>query len=175
MGMALSAVVLSLLLTAVPREEFEASPRTYAIRDDLIGAAMNLESLRLFQGLSGFTSGSPLTSSNGTVDLNSAGRIRFADRDVMRVYTDTPQNLYLRGYSASVYTGSQWLQEDPGAYEAYGVDIDPNTYMNAVAADYYGGVQPITVRVEFLQRSSNFLFTAYQLAETDGAGTWSGD
>lgn len=172
---ALAAGVFCTLFAAFPQETYTASKDAVNLRLDITNTALDFGySIR---GLRGFPAGTPLSSSDGTVSLDTTGSVQFADREVMRVHCDQPESLYLRGYSASVYTGHEWLQPDEQAFAESNAGIKPLQYLgteNLLPADSV----TTTVTVEPGRTDSNFLFTPYLLVDitsADPAPSWYGD
>lgn len=173
--LALAAGVFCTIFAAAPQETYHASKNAINLRLDLTNAAMDFGySIR---GLRGFPSGMPLSSSDGTIRLDTTGSVQFADREVLRVHSDNPYTMYLRGYSASVYTGHEWLQPDKQDFAESGVSIEPLQYLgteNLLSPDSI----TTTVTVEPDRTDSKFLFTPYLLvdiASADPAPSWHGD
>ena len=172
---ALAAGVFCTLFAVFPQENYVASKEAVNLRLDITNAAMDFGySIR---GLRGFPSGTPLSSSDGTVSLDTAGSVQFADREIMRVHCDQPASLYLRGYSASVYTGHEWLQPDESAFAESGAGIEPLQYLGTENL-LSPGSATTTVTVEPDRTDSNFLFTPYLLVDitsADPSPSWYGD
>lgn len=156
-----SAAAITVILVLSPSQGYEAPAKVYETRLDIMDAFVNLEySIR---GFGGFSGGAPLTSSSGNINLNQVGTLRFPDRDVLRVRNDAKDNLYLRGYAASVYTGNAWEQADPTVFEESGVDLSPLTFQEQ-GMDDPGIQRRSTVSVEILSDNSRYLFLPYFLA-----------
>lgn len=169
----LVAALFLTLFALYPQETYAPSQNATGLRVDISNAAADL-GYRL-RGLSGFPSGVPLSSSDGTIDLKTAGSVQLPDRTVLRVHSERPATQYLRGYSASVYTGHEWLQPEDDAFQNANIPFDPLMYLgtNGILRDT-GITNKITIEPD--RTDSNFLFTPYLMT---GLGVtvpaWNGD
>lgn len=171
----LVAAVFLTLFGLFPQESYVPSPKVTGLRVDIANMAADL-GYRL-RGLRGFPSGVPLTSSDGTISLDTTGSIQLPDRTVLRVRSTVPHTIYLRGYSASIYTGHEWLQPDETALAQANIPFDPLMYLgeNGVLND---AGNPNTITIEPDRTDSNFLFTPYLLTgirDTEPMPVWQGD
>lgn len=172
---ALCAAVFLTVFGVLPQEKYTPSANTLALRTDISSAAADFG--YTLRGLRGFPSGVPLTSSDGTVDLDSTGSVQLPDRTVLRVKSNVPQTMYLRGYSASIYTGHEWLQPEEETFRSANIPFEPLMYLGA------GDVistpnEPNLITIEPDRADSDFLFTPYLLTgirEAEPPSAWHGD
>lgn len=99
--------------------------------------------------------------SSGRVDLAGAGPLSLSSRTMLRVKTDVPGRIYLRGRSAGVYTGTSWEPLDDAAYEELG-DLggyEPLNFpaLTAVGQDWHA------VTVELTGAPGNCFYVPYSL------------
>ena len=66
-----------------------------------------------------FSNRATFVGSAETVDLNSAGPLRYTGRTVLNVTSDYTGRVYLRGTSLARYEDNQWLDLEDGAYDEY--------------------------------------------------------
>ncbi len=132
--------------------EWVPSSRMAAL--DALGGAG--QSIMASGGLSGLTAG-------GTdVNLCGAGPLHFTGTNVLRVQSEMTGHIYLRGFSAGVYTDRGWEQVDDALYEqAGGWAAQP---INLPALLYDGPSYRFTI--ESLGVAPGYVYTPYQLATT---------
>ena len=167
-SVAVSALLLTLLLAVFPPSGFKPHPKTGDVRNGLTDFAVRIESEGLLPALFGIASGSPLTSSNGNVNLNNSGSIRFTDKVILRVYSDKADNMYLRGYSAAVYDGNMWSQGDEGMLRGTSIPEDTMQFLgNGTDPIAYRDNEEYRIAVELMVENSNYTFTPYLMTLMD--------
>ena len=67
------------------------------------------------------------------INLNEAGPLQYTGQTVLRISTEVPGRVYLRGFSAAVYEQNQWRQIDSQDYHAFA---------DANGTDWSGASQP---------------------------------
>ena len=85
-------------------DAFNIEPPTPSAAPEISGAADNL-----------------LSEDMDKVDLSNAGPRRYTGNTILRITTDTPGPMYLRGYSMSHYLNNTWINNSPLNYD----DIAP--------------------------------------------------
>lgn len=161
---ACAAAVFTLLFALYPDEHYVASSSAMSVRSGLKDAALNIS--YSFQRAPGMAGGGPISDADGTINLSQTSEARFPDRNVMRIHLDAPRDIYLRGYSSSAYTGSEWLP-DQGAFDESGISIDPLAYLGGSLT----GAESETVIIEPDIAGAEFLFTPYLFAGVEQEGT----
>ena len=132
---------LVLLTLALPRESYVYPQWAQTAKGVLLSGDLSFS-------LPGFLeTGLRVGGSSSRVDLAGAGPLSLSDRTMLRVETEVPGRLYLRGRSAGVYTGASWEPLDDAAYEELG-DLGGYEPLNFPAlthpeADWY----PVTVEL----------------------------
>lgn len=116
-----TALTLGLLTTLLPQEDYQHPTWAAEAKSFLLSGKIDFSLPEFLYGRAS------LGGSSEVVNLKEAGPLRLSERTVLRVETDVPGRLYLRGYSAGVYTGGAWrplgesvygaLAELPGGYE----------------------------------------------------------
>ena len=156
----LPAGVLAVLISVVTPASYTPWAKAPALRTQISDAASAVGDWFSFLPVS---FGEPFLGSNsGDVNLNTAWRFYESEQDVLRVYCEEPSTLYLRGYSASVYTGNRWLQPNRGSYPAEGFGFDPLAYLSGQELEEGS---PSDIIVEPLMKNSRYLFTPYLITE----------
>ena len=114
-----SAALLALLTAAMPREGYVQPKWASQAQQDMVNGLSRMDwgNITLQGLLPGPFGGFTAAGSVETVDLEAAGPLQYSGRTVLRVRTKTPGKLYLRGYSAGVYTGSGWEQLPEEVYQ----------------------------------------------------------
>ncbi len=169
------ACVIAILVSAVSPQSYIPWEGAPVLRGQIDRAVSNIRwDTDLFQGSPMLPGGGSLANSSGEVNLNHAWYSGNSSRDVLRVYSETPSTLYLRAYSASVYTGNRWLQPDSDQYPSEGFGFEPLTFLsNQILEDSDSS----EVIIEPLIGNSNFLFTPYLITgmEAEPAPRWERD
>lgn len=100
-----------------------------------------------------------------TVDLNSAGPLRYTGRTVLRATSDYTGRVYLRGSSLARYEDNQWLDLADGAYDELGqaLTVSPLLFPDL----YVTGADAYTITVENVGASGSCVYYPYQLAGQD--------
>lgn len=163
-------VVFVAFFAIFPQDSYTPSLRTIAFRNQIKETAAEVG-----YALSG-GSGSPIANPNGETSLDATGSILLTDNPVLRVRAGEPQDIYLRGYAASEYTGHAWLQADPSAFEESGTGIEPMEYLeqDGRGSAYFEGIRS-QIRVEPVREGSRWLFSPYQIAQVQTEAEWVGD
>ena len=146
-----------------PRDTYVPANKAFELRDEITTYLMNLERSNPIDGIPGFTSGSPLAGSDTQVNLNAAGNMRFTERDVFRVYSSQPRDMYLRGYAAALYENNAWKQLPNGVFEENRFLMNPLTYL-AGTNYFFTDNTPVEIRIDQFEMDSDFIFTPYLLA-----------
>lgn len=169
-SLAVCAAVFAALFAVFPQESYTPSLGTIAFRNQIKETATEVG-----YALSGGM-GSPIANPNGETSLDAAGSILLTDNPVLRVRAAEPQDIYLRGYAASEYTGHAWLQADPSAFEESGAGIEPMEYLeqDGRGSAYFEGIRS-QIRVEPVRAGSRWLFSPYQIAQVQTEAEWVGD
>ena len=120
-----SGLVSSLVILAPP-ERYEPWDGAADVRAQLNDAASGMA--RWFPGGQG--GGTVLSGEDGEIDLGETGNRSQPDGDALRVYSyRIPEQLYLRGYSAAVYTGHSWEQLEEGMYSSEIFGFQPLSFL----------------------------------------------
>ena len=123
-----------------------------------------------------FSNRATFVGSAETVDLNSAGPLRYTGRTVLNVTSDYTGRVYLRGTSLARYEDNQWLDLEDGAYDEYIQAAARNMLSPGVPltfpASTMSGARQYTITVENVGASGSCVYAPYQLADQDwdGAG-----
>lgn len=146
---------LVLLTLAVPRERYVYPQWAEAAKGVLLSGDL---SFSLPDWIAG---GMQVGGSSGRVDLAGAGPLSLSSRTMLRVETDVPGRIYLRGWSAGVYTGTSWEPLDDAVYEELG-DLggyEPLNFpaLTAAGQDWHA------VTVELTGAPGNCLYVPYSL------------
>ncbi len=171
--LALCAAVFLSLFAAFPQTEYTPSPQTITLRNQIKETAAEI-GYTLTNG-----SGGPAANQRGETDLDTTGSVVQTDNTVLRLRASEPQDIYLRGYAASEYTGHAWLPADASAFEESGVAIEPMTYLASEERGdaYFSGLRT-QIRIEPVRSGSRWAFSPYQIAQV-WAGPeqpeWAGD
>ena len=165
LGLPALGALLALLTLALPMEGYRqplwAQRAQVALMDwgSQVANDFSLSDGMLPGPFSGFTA----AGSAETVDLSAAGPLRYSGRLMLRVQTQVQGKLYLRGYSAGVYTGTSWEPLSDTTYDSLPeLPVEPLNLpaQSAPGADYY----PITI--EHLGAPGGCLYTPYQMITT---------
>ena len=146
---------LVLLTLAVPRERYVYPQWAEAAKGVLLSGDLS------FSLPDWITGGMQVGGSSGRVDLAGAGPLSLSSRTMLRVETDVPGRIYLRGRSAGVYTGTSWEPLDESTYEELG-DLGGYEPLNFPALtgtekNWHG------VTVELTGAPGNCLYVPYSL------------
>lgn len=115
-------VVLAAVSLAFPREGYSRPQWALDMETELYNTANRLSGY--FSRWEGpFKSPVTYVGSAGEADLADAGPLNYTGRTVLRVTTDFPTRLYLRGTSLAVYEDGVWTALPEGAYEDYYLDL----------------------------------------------------
>ena len=123
-----------------------------------------------------FSNRATFVGSAETVDLNSAGPLRYTGRTVLNVTSDYTGRVYLRGTSLARYEDNQWLDLEDGAYDEYiqaaARDMLSPGVPLTFPASTVSGARQYTITVENVGASGSCVYAPYQLADQDwdGAG-----
>lgn len=169
-GILLAAGILSLLVLAAPPERYEPWGGAADIRAEIVSLANRMPGW--FQDVPDLPGGGSLSGVDGEVNLDHIGELEQSDGDVLRVYSPASASFYLRGYSASVYTGHQWLSEPDDQYPAAGFGFQPLAFLTK--QELTQG-QPLDITVEPLIPSSRYAFTPYLITQTQPELSWEQD
>ncbi|MCI8525455.1 MAG: transglutaminase domain-containing protein [Oscillospiraceae bacterium] len=167
------ALLLGLITFFLPQEGYERPEWTGPARAYLEEKAGDFASAEgPFGKVTALLSGG---SADVSVRLDDAGPRRFADQTVMRVHTDLPGRVYLRGTSSAVYTGSAWEPLDEAAYD--GLDLGGYSPLNFPSLSDAGA--PFhEMFIEYTSPRGGQMYTPYNLstspAEVSGV-TFVGD
>ncbi len=122
----LASGLVSVLVVLAPPERYEPWDGAADIRAQLNDAASGMA--RWFPGGQG--GGTVLSGEDGEIDLDQTGNLNQPDGDALRVYSEYPADLYLRGDSASVYTGHSWEQLEEGMYPSESFGFNPLAFLD---------------------------------------------
>ena len=177
-----AAVLLGLLTVLLPQEDYTQPVWAEDAQKKLVGRLSRIDwgDLSLQGVLSGPFGGFSAAGSVETVDLENAGPLNYTGRTVLRVEAGRPGKLYLRGYSAGIYTGSGWEQLPEEAYKELRSDLEEaGETMRGEGEDPLWGYEPLNfpaltdpdspyypVTVENLGAPGGCVYYPYQLLTT---------
>ena len=110
-----SALLLSVLLAALPREGYTRPAWALALNEKLMDFGRSFTNADNPSPLPAPT-GTIRAGSAGQADLSHAGPLRFSGRTMLRVRTDYGGRLYLRGASLAFYSEGIWEPVPETAY-----------------------------------------------------------
>ena len=151
----IAGCVLVLLTLAVPQERYVYPQWAEEAKGVLLSGDLSF-SLPDF-----VANGIQVGGSSSRVDLAGAGPLSLSSRTMLRVETDVPGRIYLRGQSAGVYTGTSWEPLNKSVYEELG-DLggyEPLNFpaLTAAGQDWHA------VTVELTGAPGNCLYVPYSL------------
>lgn len=158
-------ILLLTLLTAFPLDSYRISESVLSLRQTINSRIIGTQFGNLSGGNSRIGMTAPLTSSDGTASLNSAGRLQFPDMTIMRIHSEKPANMYLRGYSSAIYADNSWKQLPEGVFDQGLHTFYSLLYLGTEDAPKLPDIDPYKISVEIPQEYSNFLFTPYLLTD----------
>lgn len=157
-------VVLALLSLALPMEGYTRPQWARTAEQALVSFGNRyLPFLSDWEGP--FSGGVTFVGSAETVDLNSAGPLRYTGRTVLNVTSDYTGHVYLRGASLARYQDNQWLDLADGDYDELGqaLTVSPLLFPDT----YVTGAKEYTITVENVGASGSCVYYPYQLADQD--------
>lgn len=169
------SLAAAVLICAVSPQAYQPWSYAPALREKIDTAVSDIG--QNFDGIFGgsvFSSGKSLANNRAETNLDRVWREQAYDQDVLRVYSENPATLYLRGYSSSVYTGNYWRQPERERYPEEGFGFDPLAYLSE--QNLKEGT-PSEIIVEPLVSNARYLFTPYLLTEisADPVPRWERD
>lgn len=161
--MAIPAAALLMLAAywLVPAQDYQRSPRVEQVRMAVNGL--------LSGDLMGITGGTPF-SADGKAQLASAGSLHFTGETALRVYSERPEKLYLRGFGAESYSGSAWTQADDLLYDEalQGLEFSPFNLIADVMRSSDPWQAPYLVHIEPLRTNGGYLYAPYAMLTRPG-------
>lgn len=114
--------------------------------------------------------------SSMTVDLASAGPLQYTGGTVLRVATETPGRIYLRGYTAALYNRTSWRQLSDEDYQSFSqmFDIDWRGINQPAYFPFFTNTlstPPYSIEVENIAAPRNCVYHPSQLIPGSGDGT----
>lgn len=163
-------VVLALLSLALPMEGYTRPQWAREAEQALVSFGNRyLPALSNWNGP--FSGSVTFVGSAETVDLDSAGPLRYTGRTVLEVTSDYTGHVYLRGSSLARYEDNQWLDLADGAYDEYVQDVAQDMLSPGVPLTFpssiVSGAREYTITVENVGASGSCVYAPYQLADQD--------
>lgn len=137
---------------------------------ELLGAAPDSPS---YTGI-----GVPMTGSPGSTDLTNAGELRFTGRTALKIHMDQPQEMYLRGWAGSVYTGSSWQVISEADYQAMDISFQPLLYADISRRGLRSGDETTVVSsllIENVGANGSYSYMPYQYSQSSETITTGSD
>ncbi|WP_040196716.1 transglutaminaseTgpA domain-containing protein [Candidatus Soleaferrea massiliensis] len=153
--LALPASLLFVLIMALllPSDSYSPNAQVMNLRNRLTGAGTN-----------GWQMNSP-----GFVDLAGQSEWNPTGKPVLRVKTDGPNRIYLRGGSGEVYTGTSWEPLPETIYEQLDLDFQPLLYAE-LSLDAYRDqtLDKSSITVRNVGADQLVAYTPYNMYAADG-------
>lgn len=167
-----SGTLLLLLTLAFPQADYHPPAWAASAQAQLVtwaGGASRQLSLPggLLPGpFSGFTA----AGGSESVDLQLAGPLHYTGQTMLRVQTEVRGKLYLRGYSAGVYTGSGWEPLEDSAYEELFPSSGTSPLLDFQPLNFPALCAPGTayhpITIEVVGAPGSCVYTPYQIFTT---------
>lgn len=157
-----TALLMLAAYRLVPAQDYQRSPRVEQVRMLVNGV--------LSGDLLGITGSSPFSQADGRSQLAEAGSLHFTGETALRVYSEQPEKIYLRGFGAELYDGAAWAQADTAEYERamQGVDFSPFNLMADVMRSSDPAQLPYSVYVEPVRTNGAYLYAPYAMLTRPG-------
>lgn len=121
-------LLTALVVLASPPGTYQPSSSVVQARGAVIQSISELFGA-VRQGSTSYSgAGMPMTGFPGSTDLTNAGELRFTGQTALRVHMDQPQEMYLRGWAGSVYTGNSWQVISEVDYQSMDTGFQPILY-----------------------------------------------
>ena len=110
------------------------------------------------------------------INLNEAGPLQYTGQTVLRISTEVPGRVYLRGFSAAVYEQNQWRQIDSQDYRAF-ADANGTDWSGASQPAYFPFftnplyTTPYRIEVENIAAPSGSVYYPSQLVPSSRDGS----
>ncbi len=157
-------VVLGLVAALLPRQEYQRPQWTEGVRTKLEAAGSSLTDEGILGSLGAALPGGDQVS----VSLSGAGPRTFRENVVLEVESEYHGTVYLRGTSAAVYTGQEWMDLPEQVYEdGLGDDGQSNSVQGFAPVNFpalaSGSSRYYEMTITYPRSLSGWMFTPYQL------------
>ena len=157
-------VVLGLVTALLPRQEYQRPQWTEGVRTKLEAAGSSLTDEGILGSLGAALPGGDQVS----VSLSGAGPRTFRENVVLEVESEYHGTVYLRGTSAAVYTGQEWMDLPEQVYEdGLGDDGQSNSVQGFAPVNFpalaSGSSRYYEMTITYPRSLSGWMFTPYQL------------
>lgn len=159
------SVVLAVVSLAFPREGYSRPRWALSMEAELYNATSRFSDF--FSQWDGpFPGVTTYVGAADEADLTDAGPLNYTGRTVLRVTTDFPARLYLRGTSLAVYEDGVWTALPDGAYDDYLDLLDADDEGGAPSPLLFPALQSLrgqqyTATVENVGASGSCVYVPY--------------
>lgn len=174
-AMGLAVLYLCLLVGVWPAQAYHVDQSLYNTRWQITNWASDLYTSSPFGSGRGGLRGAPLAGRQGRVNLAQTGHLEYGDETALRVRGYSTGGLYLRAYSAAVYTGQSWQQLPNSAYKNGAFGFEPLTYMPrqylmSEEERQSASRERSEMEIETVNANPAYIYTPYFLAEVGTEG-----